>query len=466
MRVNELFSIWSVKLIKRIIRATGKGRGESMPGKLARILDGDILRNLAKRTNTIIITGTNGKTTTSNLISAILGRGGLPVINNTSGNNLINGITQIYVEKAQELKKSRTKEWAVIECDEATIVPLLKEVHPVVIVINNFFRDQLDRYGEIDILINKMHEAIAATDARLILNTDDPFVARFSDLKNKKIYFGISKNAYHFEKTSVRESLYCPNCGSKLMYEAMFYSQLGYYTCEHCGFKRQIPDYEIKKIQRNNKGFLFQVTEKQQDEAGTGSSPNERTSDYQLSLFGVHNLYNALSAVSVAKELNLPNEAIFGGLENYKLKNGRMTIYHYNGTDRIVNLIKNPASADVAIGEINYDPQNKSVVFFLNDLTADGNDVSWIWDVDFERLAQSSISNFLCSGRRAWEMANRLKYADIDPNKIKVVPEIGKAMDFSLVHFTKTYYLPNYTALNSVNNYLVNKSAKENQEER
>lgn len=454
MDLKELSSVWSVKIVKGIIKTSGKGRGESLPGKIARKLDKNILRDLSELSNTIVITGTNGKTTTSNLISAILEQGHLPVINNKNGNNLINGITQVYAENAYELRKSPEKEWAVIECDEATIVPLLKEVHPVIIVINNFFRDQLDRYGEIDILINKMHEAVAETDARLILNADDPFVARFSDLQNQKVYFGISKDAYNFEKTNMKESLYCPNCGTKLTYETMFYSQLGYFRCDNCGFRRQMPKYEISNIERNNKGFHFQIADKGQDGEAL-------TSDFQLNLFGVHNLYNALSAVSVARELDLSDQTIDEGLRNFKLNNGRMSIYHYRGSDLVVNLIKNPAGADVAIEEINHDLNDKSVVLFLNDLTADGNDVSWIWDADFEKLTRSEISHFLCSGRRAWDMANRLKYAGINPDKIKVIPDIEKAVDFSLDHFAKTYYLPNYTALNLVNNHLLSRAAQE-----
>lgn len=454
MDLKELSSVWSVKIVKGLIKTSGRGRGESLPGKIARKLDKNILRDLSGLSNTIVVTGTNGKTTTSNLISSILEHGHLPVINNKNGNNLINGITQVFAENAYELRKSPKKEWAVIECDEATIVLLLKEVHPVMIVINNFFRDQLDRYGEIDILINKMHEAVAGTDARLILNADDPFVARFADLPNPKVYFGVNKDAYHFEKTNMKESLYCPDCGTKLTYETMFYSQLGYYRCENCGFSRHMPKYEISKVERNNKGFYFQVADK-------GPGGDTLTSDYQLSLFGVHNLYNALSAVSVARELNVSDKAIGEGLGHFKLDNGRMSIYHYRGSDLVVNLIKNPAGADVAIEEINHDQHAKSVVLFLNDLTADGNDVSWIWDADFEKLAKTNIPHFLCSGRRAWDMANRLKYAGIEPDTIKVIPDIEKAVDFSLDHFRKTYYLPNYTALNLVNTHLLGRAAKE-----
>lgn len=465
MDLKEISSIWSVKMIKGLIKFSGRGKGESLPGKIARKLDKKILTDLSQFANTIIVTGTNGKTTTSNLISSILKQGNLFVINNSEGNNLINGITQVYTEHAYQLKKLAKTKWAVIECDEATVIPLLKEVHPVMIVINNFFRDQLDRYGEIDALINKMHAAIDKSDAKLILNTDDPFVARFSDLKNEKLYFGINKDAYNFENSNMKDSLYCPSCGRKLSYEHMFYGQLGYYKCDFCGFKREQPKYEIKKIERNDKGYNFKLKTRDESSNNSDDTDEENDLDYQLSLFGVYNLYNALSALSVAKELNIADKAIYDGLNNFKLNNGRMTVYQYNGCDHIVNLIKNPSGADVAIEEINHDKKDKRIVLFLNDMAADGNDVSWIWDADFEKLTKTEVSHFLCGGRRAWDMANRLKYAGIDPAKIKVIPNIKKAVEFSLEYNEKTYYLPNYTALERVNKLLMSKVKKDIGEE-
>ncbi|MDD9149205.1 MurT ligase domain-containing protein [Sporolactobacillus sp. CQH2019] len=434
--INTYMAILTNRGVKKFIQLMHQGHGNTLSGELARMIDPRILKKLSSTMNVIAVTGTNGKTTTCNLISNIFKSGHIPSVHNSLGNNLMSGITTAFIDDAGLNGKMKDK-WAIVEVDEATMVPLLKEITPKIIVINNFFRDQLDRYGEIDLLIEKIYKAIEKVDAKLVLNADDPFVNRFSDLKNEKIYFGIGADAIHFEKNSMADSKYCPNCGRPLHYSQTFYGQLGYYSCE-CGFKRHDPKFEVENVRKAEHGYQLTINQ----------------SDYILGLSGVHNIYNALAAFSVAQEIRIPIEAVREGLETYSVRNGRMTTYLFNHTRQVLNLVKNPAGYNITISEVNDDPQKKQIVLFLNDFAADGEDISWIWDVDFEKFRNEKVWQIICSGTRAYDLAIRLKYAEIGEEKVRIIPNLKKAIDQALESASLTYYLPNYTPLEHVRSYL------------
>lgn len=432
-------AILTGKLAGRTSKMIGKG-GSNIPGVVARKIDSSVLKKLSSQVeNIILVTGTNGKTTTSNLINSILVAAGKKVINNAEGANLITGITTCFVKNSNMIGNMDC-EYAILEVDEATLPLVLKQIPtPKMIVVNNFFRDQLDRYGEIDILINKMKDSIEPLETKLILNGDDPFTHRFSMLNKENKYFGLNKNAYKFEKHEMSESKFCPTCSKELEYEHTHYGQLGYFKCE-CGFSRPKINYEIKETEKK-KNTYFKVGNKK----------------YNMSLSGIHNVYNAAAAVSVAKELKIDDKIIEQGLLNFKADNGRMQVVKINNTEHMINLAKNPAGFNISLEEIINTEKEKQVSIYLNDLANDGRDISWIWDTDFEKLNKDNITKIICSGIRAYDLALRCKYAGIDEKKIIIKEDKEKAIDYAILSGVPTYHIPNYTALEPVRKKLTAK---------
>lgn len=429
--MKATIAIIGAKATRKASRMLGKGGGD-MPGRIARKIDQNILGHLAEQVETIIvITGTNGKTTTSNLLANILKEAGEEIIHNAEGNNLITGITTSFITKAKPNGVlHKPYRYAVLEVDEANIPLVMKETRPNYLIVNNFFRDQLNRYGEIDTIVEKVKDGAKRSNATLVLNGDDPFVMRIGLLSNPTVFFGLSKEAYAFDQYSMNESKFCPTCGSELTYEHVHYGQLGFYQCG-CGFKRPNPTYEVSHIQDDLQFVLN----------------DER---FQLGIAGTYNVYNAAGAIACAKEMGIASVHIEKALKNYQATNGRMQEIVIGETVCSLNLAKNQVGADISISEMTKDPNEKQIFFVLNDLAHDSADISWIWDADFERLAHTPISHIICSGTRAEDMALRLKYAGVDTNKVQVIKDIEPAIDQLIQTPGKTYCLPTYTALDPV----------------
>ncbi|AME09448.1 MULTISPECIES: Mur ligase family protein [Gemella] len=415
------------KLTRNTSKLVGK-KGTDLPGKVLRKLDKNILVKLAKQFDEIVfVTGTNGKTTTSNLIGHTLKKAGINFVNNFEGANMLDGIISTFA-----VQSNNNTKLAIIEIDEGSIKRVMEYITPTRFVINNFFRDQIDRFGEIDTLIATIGEQLEGKNVQLILNSDDPFVTRLAKYGKNNIYFGISKDAYKFSDYGISESKFCPNCGTELTYSYIHYSQLGYYECPNCGFSRPNPDYTVTYAEL--KPFI-------------SLSVNNEDS-FSTKLAGDYNIYNILAAYTLLNILGLNKEKIKKGLESYTSKNGRMQSIEITGkTTALLNLAKNPAglNASLAIGKtidmrINY-------LLILNDNGADGFDISWIWDTDFNILASQNINNIICSGKRAKELALRLKYSEINAN-IVVLENIKEAVA-RLKKYSEKYsiVIPNYTAL-------------------
>lgn len=441
--------IWGVIMKDRIViavsktarkasRMLGKGGGD-IPGRISRKAYPSLLKNLAATVdNVIVITGTNGKTTTSNLLASILKEAGHDIINNSEGNNLITGITSSFVVNAKSKNKMKKDfKYAVLEVDEANMPKVVAETNPKYMIVNNFFRDQLNRYGEIDTIVEKVKDSAKNSDATLILNTDDPFVMRIGLLENKKVFFGLTKGAYKFDQYSMNESKFCPKCGTKLEYDHVHYGQLGFYKCA-CGFQRAKAQYEVTHID-----------DQMNFEMGKDK--------YKLGIDGTYNVYNALGAIACAKEMGIPNEAIEKALREYQVNNGRMQTIQIGETKCSLNLAKNQVGADISISEMVKDPEEKQLLFLLNDLDHDSADISWIWDADFERLKGTVIEKVVCAGTRAEDMALRVKYAGVPKENIVVINELEKAVDELLKSKTKAYCLPTYTGLDPMRKYLEKK---------
>lgn len=421
--MRQWTAIHMAKLARKASRATGR-KGTDLPGQVARKIDKDILRKLAGRVDEVVfVSGTNGKTTTSNLIGHTLRANNIEIIHNNEGANMAAGITSAFIVQSSNQTKN-----AIIEIDEGSIPRVLKEMTPTKMVFTNFFRDQMDRFGEIDIMVNGIISAIQGKGIHLLLNADDPFVSRLKIASDHVTYYGMKAHAYTFEQSTMNESRYCPNCGALLNYSHIHYNQLGHYTCR-CGFNRQTPKYEVKS-------FTIDPFIKM----------NVNDATFDMKIAGDFNAYNALAAYTVLKELGLDNEAIKKGFETYTSDNGRMQYFERGTKKALINLAKNPAgmNASIAMGEkLN---ESKVYVISLNDFAADGKDTSWIYDADFEKLSEQEIEAIIVTGARAEELQLRLKIAEVNV-PIILEKDIYKATAMTMNYDSFTVAIPNYTSL-------------------
>lgn len=418
-----------------------KKNGSNIPGLVARKIDRNILKKLADKTdNVIFISGTNGKTTTSQIVAHIFKENGYRIIHNSEGSNMIGGITTAFIDN-ESIIGGQKADVAIIEVDEGSIPRVLKDLHPDYMVFTNFFRDQLDRFGEIDILVNNIGENLKKTDAKLILNADDPFVSRLGRIGMKANYFGLGKEAFAFEQHEMIESTFCPECGKPLDYSYVHYGQLGHYHCD-CGFGRQTPKYDLLQLTAKDKLILKTI-------AGT----------FTLPILGSYNAINGLAAISVCLEVGLSSKQIQRALETFSVENGRMESFKNGEHSIVLNLAKNPAGVNVSLTESNYNPDKKQYLFVLNDLGYDGKDISWIWDADYEKIASEATlpltEKVICSGLRAEDMALRMKYAGVPVEKIEVISDIDQAVEKLVSANVNGYVVPNYTALNPTRKALV-----------
>ncbi|WP_235550841.1 Mur ligase family protein [Paenibacillus sp. Soil787] len=443
MMIKKNVAILSGKSAGKLSRLLGN-HGSTLPGVVAIKIDPNIIRKLSHQIkHFIFITGTNGKTTTSNLLAHLLRSTGMKILNNFEGANMISGVAACLINHTTILGHLNY-DYAVLEIDEASLPVILKQITPQMLIITNFFRDQLDRYGEIDMLIKDIEKAIHPIATKMILNADDPFVFRLSALNKDNIYYGLGKQAYTFGDYGMSESKYCPKCGEEMLYDHIHFNQLGFYSCS-CGFKRPTPHYEIDRVQSTPLAF---------------SLKNET---YQMNMTGTYNVYNALAAITCAAELGIQDKNIKDSLHDFHMANGRMELFFYKEFPYIINLNKNPSGMNVSISEILSTHYEKQIVFFINDFIADGKDVSWIWDIDFECLQREDIQRIICSGSRTLDITLRLKYAGIDPNKVIKIPSIEKAIQYAFSHPMPTYLLPTYTALQEVKNHTERSIKKENE---
>lgn len=415
-------------------------KGSSTPGSVALKIAPNLLRDLAKQVNgeIIMVCGTNGKTTTNNLLCSLLESKGKRVVCNKVGANMLQGVACAFVAKAK-LSGKLNADYAAIECDEASLRHVVKHVTPSKIVITNLFRDQLDRYGEIDITINLLNEAInKLPDTQLILNADDPLCVQFGTDKNC-LYYGIDENC-SINVNETKEGRFCLKCGSELHYNYYHYSQLGDFSCTNCGFSRPAPDYSARNICLDD-GMVFDVFYK-----------NMKV-NLNLNYRGFYNIYNVLASFCAFESTGLGTDNINEVFNRYKPQIGRMEPFNIDGKTVVLNLSKNPAGFNQAIATLAGDKRSKDVMIVLNDNAQDGRDVSWIWDVDYEKLTQANINTLCASGIRKYDMAVRLKYAGFENIEIK---DNTKDTINEIAHSSGEicYVLINYTALFSTQDNL------------
>lgn len=417
------------------IKLFSKSSGTSFAGKMILKFCPDFLKYCSSyvKKNIVTVTGTNGKTTTSGLISHIIETDSRSVIHNLKGANMLTGVANVFGLNIAPFKRF---DYAVIESDEAYLQKLYDYMKADYLVVTNLFRDQLDRYGELSTTAGFIKNAIDKnSDLKLVLNADDPIVATF-DRTKYAVYYGFENIEYdcnyQHESNAPSEVFNCM-CGTPLQYSKRFFAQQGHYYCPKCGYKRHECDYaaDVKvycdssemSIKHGNEKYCFKVN-----------------------LAGLYNAYNALAAISLALECGFTPEIIQDALNSYKSIFGRTETRNINGHKTLIQLIKNPTGASEVLKTVDL---NSNIVIAINDDYADGRDISWLWDSDFEQL-KNAQKLIITSGKRADDMATRLKYAGVPQENIYVEPSIKKAIQLAAASKDteeNLTILPSYTAL-------------------
>lgn len=440
--IKTIISILSAKFTLFLTKTILKG-GTTFPGRVALKIDKNILSKVSKGYKVILVTGTNGKTTTTSMIYNIIKESGHPVITNNTGANLFPGIVTTFVDNYKFGSKVKDN-YAVIEVDEANLKYITEYITPEVITVTNLFRDQLDRYGEVYTTLNKILEGIYnVPETTLVLNGDESLLGKL-DLKNPVHFYGFDKAVNDNKTIEINaDAKFCKFCKTPYEYNFVTYNHLGDFYCPNCGYKRSDLMYAVTDIIDIN-----------------ADSSTIKFNDLEVSInqSGTYNIYNGLCAYSIAKELGIDDSVIKKSLENQSSSFGRQETINIEGKDVKIFLVKNPAGYNQSLDTICLNKERFAAAFLLNDNYADGQDVSWIWDVDFEKLTETNIDEVYISGLRAYDMAVRLKTAGLDPNKF-VIEEQYEALTEAIKNgrCDKLYILATYTAMINYRKYLHSK---------
>jgi UDP-N-acetylmuramyl tripeptide synthase len=426
----------TARLARAATARIGRTGGTTAPGRLLLRLDPTALASMAGELDegAIAVSATNGKTTTSAMIAAALEADGRPLVHNRAGSNMAWGVATALLDA-----KRAQGQLALLEVDEAWLRKVGADVHPRLYLLANLFRDQLDRYGELEHLADAWAELVQQEDgrARFVLNADDPLVADLGRERQGVVYFGLEDDAQALpELAHAADSKHCRNCGHAYVYEAVYLGHLGRYHCPNCGRTRPTPEVAATKVELRGM---------------TGSRIELRTPQgpltIELPLPGLYNVYNAVAAVATALELGVAPATVTRALEGVSAAFGRTETIPIDGRDVSILLIKNPAGANEVLRTLTLEDGQLDLWLALNDRIADGRDVSWIWDADFELLA-GRVRRATCSGTRAEELALRLKYAGIDA-ELDVDRDLERSLDAAVATADggRLFALPTYTAL-------------------
>jgi lipid II isoglutaminyl synthase (glutamine-hydrolysing) len=440
-----------------LARAAGRGGGTSLPGKLLMRLDAGAIRALAGRLprGSVAISATNGKTTTAAMVAAILECNGTRIVHNRAGANMAGGIASTLLEAARG--GGIDGELGLFEVDEFWLPQLAEELQPRALLLANLFRDQLDRYGELETIAERWAEVVAGlpSSTALVLNADDPLVADLGRERERVVTFGVEDDAMALPQMQhAADSKHCRRCGHAYLYEAVYLGHLGRYRCPQCGAHRPEPQVVAERVRLNgtrDATFVLRIG---------GGEPRDAT--VALPLPGLYNVYNALGAAALCHALGVPFERIVDGLQAVEAAFGRAETIELDGRALSILLIKNPAGANEVLRTLVLEDGEIDLLAVLNDNVADGRDVSWVWDADFELLA-GRVRRVTCAGTRAAELAVRMKYAGVAPARLVVVPQLERALDEARAAAAEgpgpLYALPTYTALLALRELLARRGA-------
>ena len=416
MRLPLVISTLAARAAGFVSRLTGSGGGTTLPGRVLNALNPGAASRLAARLvqGSAIISATNGKTTSAAMTAAILAPR-FRLAGNPAGANLSSGI-------ATALLHTRGAELGLFEVDEAALPRVAEALRPRALCLGNLFRDQLDRYGELELLAERWRGVVAElpTESTLIVNEDDPQLAQLARRREGVIRFGIEDRRHGGPLPHAADARYCTACGVAYSYRLAYVGHLGEYSCPGCGFERSQPDIWAEEIELDGlAGSSFRLR------------LPERTLTVRLKLPGLYNVYNALAAAALGYALGAGADEIASGLASTRAAFGRSERIEIGKKKLLLLLIKNPTGANEVVRTLVAGGTPKTLVIALNDGIADGQDVSWIWDVDFEPLLDG-LERLVVSGGRADELALRFKYAGFPESQIEVTPSLAEALDRGL----------------------------------
>lgn len=438
--VKNTVGLYSGKLALNLLNTFNKS-GTALPGKIALTIDHNILESVNQKCDKIIlITGTNGKTTTNNLTNHIINNEKKIILSNLKGANMIQGLVSAYIRNTQD-----HYDYGIFEVDEGSLNKVVQYLKPDYIIITNFFRDQLDRFGEIEDTVDHVYNSVKQVpETKLILNTDDPLINKFKTLPNKYITFGLKSDNTQIEN-EILTLKNCPQCGSNLKYNTYTYSHLGDYECTKCNFKRGKSDYTVIKTEtKDNSRQLITIQDK-----------NNNTHTINYGYIGIYNAYNICGVYALCDDLNIKTKHIIQNMENFEFSLGRMEEMKYKNKTIKIILTKNPTGLTQSAKIISEDKRKKSIVQILNDNPADGCDTSWIWDANTQYQNPETIQNYYCSGKRSEDIAIRMKYENIPLNKIKINDNMQQTINTAIEDDIEILYvLPTYTAIFETRDYI------------
>ncbi|WP_026734950.1 Mur ligase family protein [Fischerella sp. PCC 9605] len=437
-RLRLGLAVSAAKSVTFMVRSLRLGAASVLPGSIARRIEPRLLQLLSQQVQNgvILVAGTNGKTTTSLFLREILERKGFRVAHNSTGANLENGLMTALMESTN-LVGTLDVDYAILEVDENILPKVLAPIQPKLILCLNLFRDQLDRYGEVDTISKRWGSAIATLPPETIIvaNADDPTICHLGQqLSQQRVsFFGLNEPEQYLEAIPhAVDSIYCPKCGHALDYKGVYLSHMGEYTCPSCGFTR--------------------------------SKPTLNSREWPQILIGLYNKYNTLAAATAAIELGIDQATVRDTIPNFQPAFGRAEELKINGKQVRILLSKNPVGTNETIRVVTQS-HNQTTLLVLNDRIQDGEDVSWIWDVDTEKLVQRG-GTLVVSGDRAYDMALRLFYSDpkLDNNCNLIVEEdLRQAINTALEHTPDNetlHILPTYTAMLDVREVLTGKKIR------
>lgn len=435
--MKNFFILFVMKILHLALKMAGKNGGNFL-GKIAYDWNPNIFQYFKVDCPIIAITATNGKTMTNNAIGHVLKTAGKKIISNIEGNNMETGILSTMLKHSSLMGKIHA-DYLVFEVDEGYVPVIFKDLKLDTLVVLDFFRDQLDRNGEVESLILRIHKFLKTYTGNLVLNNDDPNVARLgqSNPENHNIYYFSVEKYEHAtnEMKEAGEGKFCPFCNTRIKYEYYQYSHIGKFKCPNCNYG----DNEIYKIATHldlkNRTFCMDGT------------------TYQTKFNSIYNIYNLVAVIACVSLYHIDTKIIQEALTTFVLNNGRLEELEIKGIPTIINLAKNPTGCNVSLRILNEDDEEKELLFVLNDNLADGRDVSWIWDINFETL--NHVSRIITSGMRAYDIAIRIKTAGYPIDKIEPYLDLHQAIESFYQTNVKKYVIANYTSLQPTRNEIL-----------
>lgn len=436
--MRNFFIILITKIIIFVLKIAKKNGG-NLPGKYAFKWNKNIFKYFKINCPVIAVVGTNGKTMTNNVVNKILQQAGGNVVSNLQGNNMETGILSLLIKKCSLTGRIKA-DYITLEVDESYLPVVFKDLRLDTLIILNFFRDQLDRVGEVESLILKINDFLKSYNGNLVLNSDDPNVARLgkaNEQNNKIYYFSVDK--YKFATNEMKEAgegKFCPFCSTRLEYEYYQYAHIGKFKCPNCNYG----DNKIYKL----------VTDVDLDNCTFKIGENL----FKIQFNSIYSVYNFAAAITATSLYNVDVNMIKEAVKNFILNNGRQEKLLIKDCETTINLAKNPTGANVSLRLVNEDKEEKDILFVLNDNMADGKDVSWIYDIDFYNL--NNVNRIITSGLRAFDIAICIKNSGFPVDKIEAYLDLNEAVKALYRTNNKKYAISNYTAVQDTRHAIIN----------